>query len=423
MLAWRLLWGLSWCLSPMWRWLLARRVAADKEPSARVGERQGVASIARPQGKRVVWFHAASLGEVNSLLPLVEAALNQDPELFALVTTFTRSSADSVPNRLPQGAVHQMLPFDVGPWVERFLDHWQPSLLVLAEQELWPIVLFQCHRRALPVLVVNGRLSRGAASSWRWASWFGLSLNRVVTRVLAQSSSQAEQFVSLGIDQVQVTGNLKFATVESGPVAPDTSRPGRWWIAALTHPGEEELALDVQDYLRRQGVEMGLILAPRHVERSDAIAAMLGGRGLGVRRWQGTDELSESSDDVLLVDQFGVMAQVYGQASLCFLGGSTLESVGGHSPIEPLAARVPTVVGPHMTSQASITKALAEHQALIQAPSAEQLGAEVLDLLHSPEDQERQLAGFAEAAKLGQPALKMALAAVQELSRDRAGHD
>ncbi|CAN5684252.1 hypothetical protein BH23PSE1_BH23PSE1_11060 [soil metagenome] len=264
--------------------LLARRARAGREDTARLGEKTGLTGIARPAG-RLAWFHAASVGEAVSLLELLRRLTGERPGLTCLVTTVTVSSARYLETRLPERCVHQYAPLDVLPWVERFLDHWRPDLAVWTESELWPGMLHAAHARRIPMLLVNARISARSFRRWQWTGWMAGGLLARFGRILAQDDRAAAELGRLGAQGVVVTGSLKEG---AAPLAHDEAeraaiaralgqRPV--WLAASTHPGEEEVVAAVHARARQAMPFLALILAPRHPPRGDALALMLRARG------------------------------------------------------------------------------------------------------------------------------------------------
>ena len=169
--------ALSRRAGPVARRVLDRRAAEGKVDPARLTERMGVAGLPRPEG-RIAWFHAASVGEAASLLELLRRIEVGRPDLTCLVTTGTVTSERFLAARLPERAIHQFAPLDVGPWVERFLDHWRPDLAVWTESELWPATLVETHRRGPPMVLINARISHRSYKRWRWMSGMARSLLR-----------------------------------------------------------------------------------------------------------------------------------------------------------------------------------------------------------------------------------------------------
>ena len=183
---------------------LERRRDEGKEDGERLGERMGVASLPRPEG-RLVWFHAASVGEAASLLEMLRRLTLARPEVCCLVTTGTLTSARFLADRLPEGCIHQFAPLDVRPWVRRFLDHWRPDAAVWTESELWPATLTELKARGVPMLLINARISNRSFRRWRMMGGMARALLAKFDRILAQDELAGEQLTALGADPERLT--------------------------------------------------------------------------------------------------------------------------------------------------------------------------------------------------------------------------
>jgi 3-deoxy-D-manno-octulosonic-acid transferase len=334
------------------RWLDRRR-RAGKEDGARLGERMGMAGLPRPEGP-LVWFHAASVGEAVSLLELLRRLRDGRPDLTCLVTTGTVTSARLLAARLPPGCLHQFVPLDVAPWVARFLDHWRPDLAVWTESELWPAMLVETHRRGVPMLLINARISQRSFRRWRRMRRLARALLARFERILAQDTLAASQLgvLSGDPDRIRVTGSLKEGAAPLGHDEAERVRLARAlagrpvWLAASTHPGEEEIVIEAHVGARRPLPMLALILAPRHPERGEGLAAMLRARGLNVAQRSRGEPLAPDTD-VYLADTLGEMGLWYRIATVSFVGGS-LADIGGHNPFEPALLGSAILHGPHV---------------------------------------------------------------------------
>jgi 3-deoxy-D-manno-octulosonic-acid transferase len=332
---------------------LERRRAEGKEDPERFGERMGEASLPRPEGP-LVWFHAASVGEAASLLEMLRRLTQGRPEVHCLVTTGTVTSAQFLAERLPENCLHQYSPVDVVPWVRRFLDHWRPDLAVWTESELWPATLSETRARGTPMLLINARISARTFRRWRAMRGLARTLLGPFDRILAQDALAGEQLTVLGADpgRLSVEGTLKEGAAplpydEAERVRIARALSGRpVWLAASTHPGEEEMVLVAHGRARRALPMLALILAPRHPTRGDALAEMLRGRGLAVSQ-RSKGEPVGADTDVYLADTLGEMGLWYRIASVSFVGGSLVE-VGGHNPFEPALLGSAILFGPHV---------------------------------------------------------------------------
>ena len=195
---------------PFIRHYLNKRLMAGKEDAARFPERLGHPSLPRPKGK-LLWIHAASVGESLSVLPLIERFKKDQPDWQILITTGTVTSAKIMGVRLPKNARHQYVPVARDCYVRPFLDHWQPDLALWMESEFWPNLVIESRARAVPMVVLNGRMSNRSYNKW---SKSRAMIQRILSSfrlVLAQSETDAQRFSDLGAKSVEAPGNLKFA--------------------------------------------------------------------------------------------------------------------------------------------------------------------------------------------------------------------
>ena len=316
----------------------------------RVGERFGLVEPA--EGGVAVWVHAVSVGESLAALPLIEQLIRRHGEGRVWVTTTTPTGSERVQAALGHRVRHSYAPYDLPGSVARFLERARPRQVVIMETELWPNLFRAIRKRGLPLLVANARLS---PRSFRGYGRLRRSIAGVLadcTEVAAQSEADAERFRSLGAPRVSVMGNIKFdMTVPEEQLrrgrelraALGTARPV--WIAASTHEGEEQAALDAQRELLKRYPDSALILVPRHPQRFDEVAKLIERSGLrGVRRSAGAPD---AQTQVLLGDSMGEMFAYFAAADVAFVGGS-LVPVGGHNVLEPAALGLPVLFGPHM---------------------------------------------------------------------------
>jgi len=370
--------------------LLAARVRRGKEDRARLGERYGHAAAPRPRG-RVVWVHAASVGETNTALPLIRRLTAAG--ISVVLTTVTRTSAEIAARQLPAGAIHQFAPVDIAPFVQRFLGHWQPELFVLVETELWPATIRTAAARGVRVAVVNGRLSDRSFDKWSRYPSVARALLRDVGLTLAQTPKDGERFTSLGSTAVSVSGNMKFdvPAPEVGERALDLFRAmaagRRIWVAASTHEGEEAVAGAVHRRLVAEGLSPLTVIVPRHPERGAAIQAALAEDGLSVAR-RSRGEAVGGGTDVYLADTLGELGMFYAAAECALVGGSLAE-IGGHNPIEAAKLGVPVVHGPHVGNFADIYRAFSERSAAVGVDDVAGLGETVARLMTSEGERRR----------------------------------
>lgn len=364
--------------------LLQMRKARGKEDPERLGERFGRAKLPRPEGK-VIWLHGASVGEAKSMLPLI-AALQRHSNASVLVTTGTKTSARQIGPVLPDKAFHQFVPVDTATAVTRFLDHWRPDLAVWVESEFWPRLIEATAARKVPMALVNARVSAKSTKRWQRAPDMAAILLSRFNVIIAQDDETRHRLGAFGVT-ARFGGNLK-ALVEQPGAAPEQlqamqaalgNRPV--WLAASTHPGEEEVLLQAQERVRARLPEALLVLAPRHPDRGEKLAAMLAEQGAAYVR-HSLAQAPGSNTDVLLADTMGEMGLWYQIAPVTFVGGSLVQ-MGGHTPFEPASLQTAILHGPHVDNFAPAYAAFGATGGSRAVDGAEDLAGAVVRLLSS----------------------------------------
>ena len=376
---------LSFAMVPLAPALIKRRLKQGKEDPARVGERRGLSLDTRPHGP-LVWIHGASVGEVLAAAALIERlrALN----LRILLTSGTVTSAAIVAKRFPADIIHQYVPYDSPRYVARFLDHWQPSLALFIESDLWPNLILSSAARRLPMVLINGRMSPRSFPRWRRVSSTISALLSRFEVCLAQSRADAERFSALGSRNVIVTGNLKL-DVPAPPA--DFTRLERLTavtrgrpviVAASTHPGEEEILIETHKTLARFFPTLLTVIVPRHPTRGEAIARMVGDSGLYVAL-RSREQLPVAATAIYVADTLGELGLFYRLSPVVFMGGS-LVAHGGQNPIEAIKLGASIVHGPHVFNFADVYEALDSAAGARQADSPEVLVKQLGQLLADP---------------------------------------
>lgn len=361
--------------------LLAARTRSGKEDPSRRNERLGRPERPRPDGP-LVWIHAASVGETQSVLPLVARLTGEG--LGVLLTTGTVTSAAIAAARLPAGAFHQYVPVDVATGVDRFLDHWRPDAALFVESEIWPTTIERTARRAIPIVLVNARMSARSFARWQRLGRVPHSLFGRIGSALAQAEPDGERLAALGVPHVEVTGNLKFDGAPLGCDADELARlraafEGRpTWVAASTHPDEETIAVAAHRLARETLPGLLTVIAPRHPERGDGLRAAFAEAGVTVAS-RSRGETPGPATDVYLTDTIGEMGLVYRLAPIAFVGGS-LAPRGGQNPIEPARLDVAVLHGPSTHNFAEIYRDLDAVGGAIAIADADGLAAEIVAL-------------------------------------------
>ncbi|MCH8998852.1 MAG: 3-deoxy-D-manno-octulosonic acid transferase [Proteobacteria bacterium] len=387
--------------TPVVRRHLRQRVARGREDSARLAERFGHAGVARPPGP-LVWVHGASVGESLSALPLVDGIRQGWPGLNLLMTTGTVTSARLMAERLPEGVIHQYLPVDLPAAVGRFLAHWRPALGLMVESEFWPNLLLQARASGVDLALVNGRVSAGSYASWRRFRPLIGHLLRQFSLTLAQSREDAAHLRDLGAADPLRLGNLKFA---APPLAADPEELAAFrgvlgarpcWLAASTHPGEEDIVAQVHARLAPRFPGLLTLLVPRHPDRGAGLAEGLRSRGLRVALRSARQPV-RAETEIYLADTIGEMGLWYRLCDVVFVGGSLIAK-GGQNLLEPAKLGSAILCGPHMTNFLRVSEEMSRADAIRQVVDAEQLAAAVAWLLEDDAARESMIEAAADYA-------------------------
>jgi 3-deoxy-D-manno-octulosonic-acid transferase len=385
------LWALvATAAAPGLRLALRLRQSRGKEVAGRLPERRGVDATPRPLG-RLIWLHAASVGETMSILPVLPALAEGAPDATLLLTTGTVSSAELIARRLPEldlgrRMLHRFAPLDVPAWVRRFLDHWRPDAAGFVESELWPNLLAACRARRIPVMLINARLSDRSFNRWRRVPALARHVLSGFARVQARSETDAARLRELGCCAVTAAGDLKLAApplpVDERQLQQLQSRlSGRpVWLAASTHPGEETLILEVHRALEPSHPGLLTIIAPRHPERGTAIAATAGSTRAARRALGG----APPPEGIWIADTLDELGLWYRLTGIAFVGRSLIAPGGGQNPLEPARLDCAIAVGPHTGNFAAHVEMLREAGGLTLVQNAAELTRWVDALLRDP---------------------------------------
>lgn len=374
--------------------LIWRRVWREALPERSRRERLG--HIPAYDGERVLWVHAASVGEVTTARSLIRSLIDDYPEHRVVVTTMTATGARQLQALFADLVTHHFLPLDFPGAVRRFIARLQPELGLIVDTELWPNLIHAASDAGAPLAVVNGRITPKAFRRYRRFDALMREPLRRLAWVGAKSGEDAKRFRTLGVEarNLTVTGALKFdleveETVRGAAEALRTSWGERpVWIAASTHEGEEQAVLEAHRRVLHQHPEALLILVPRHPQRFDTVHELcLSSNMTTVRRSH--HESVGPQTRVYLADTMGELMLLYGCADAAFVGGSWLPDVGGHNLLEPAALGVPVLSGGCLESLREIAEALTVDHARLEVADGSALARALLALFDDPSARER----------------------------------
>ena len=386
--------GAAHLAAPLWRLSVARRARRGKEDSDRLAERFGHPSAPRPEGP-LLWVHALGIGEAAAMLAVIRTVHTVRPDVTVLLTTGTRTGAEGLARMgMPDGVIHQYSPVDAPGPVSRFLAHWRPNALLLAELDLWPLMLTRLRAGCIPVVMTNARLTdHRFAGRQKMRALMGDVL-ALVDRMLVQDDQTRERLIFLGADpdRVQVAGLLKAAAAPL-PDAPDHAvlsaaiggRP--LWLAAATEARELPALIAAHACARKARPGLLMILAPRQLTDADAATrALTAAFGTCPRRSAGG--LPGSQDAVYLADTVGEMGLWYRLSPQSFIGHSLPVNgtpLGGKNPFEAVALGSAVLHGPCTGNFAESYGALAVAGGGLPVNGAPDLAEAILGLIRSPD--------------------------------------
>ncbi|MEM1243767.1 MAG: lipid IV(A) 3-deoxy-D-manno-octulosonic acid transferase [Pseudomonadota bacterium] len=341
----------------------------------RISERLGLIQI--PQEKKTIWLHAVSMGEVKAAIPLVRNLLQQYPQWQMMITTTTATGSQTVQQELGKDVLHYYLPFDYRAAIKRFVEKAKPALVIIMETEIWPNLINYCHKKQIPLLLANARLSAKSAKGYRKIRWLMQKLLNSYHFILAQTQADANRFIQIGAkpDKVKVSGNVKFdITLDNAFMQKTQSlkqeifhpakQARKILLLASTHDNEETMLLQALMQHPRLMQDFLIILVPRHPSRFNQVRQWCQTHKLMVMQRSLKQQITPSTQ-VYLLDSVGELVLFYGMVDIAFVGGS-LVPIGGHNVLEAAAWGLPTIVGPYTHNFAKIVKVMSQQKALLQ---------------------------------------------------------
>lgn len=302
--------------------------------------------IAPELGEKVIMFHGVSVGEVIALENLIKKTKATFPDYKIVITTGTKTGQEIAHKKFENVADFiTYFPFDITICVELFLKKIKPSVVLIAETELWPTFAAYCKKREIPLFVINGRISDSTYKSYRLLKGFFKELFKNYTKILTQSEEDKEKFISIGApsDKTMVMKNLKFdvkridANIEIG------KGNNRIIIAGSTHKGEDEIVLNSFSELKKEFPDIKLLLAPRHLTRVNNVKELVEKTNLPYGQRSNNDTFS--NNDIIILDTLGELSKMYQICDFAFIGGS-FNKTGGHNPLEAVVYNKPAISGP-----------------------------------------------------------------------------
>lgn len=369
---------MNFILFSVYFFVLLVRVIKKKDNIKSITQRLGGDMLARPAG-RLIWMHAASVGESMVAITLVRELNKQYPNSNYLITTGTLSSANILAKWLPDNATHQFTPIDNMLVVQKFINHWKPDLGIFIESELWPC-LIQAAAAKFNLILVNARLSDKSYARWQGRREIFQQIVGNFKNIIVQSKSDLEKYQNLGCEKVLNLGNLKFANKELDVDKKQLQElqailtKKKIFVASSTHQEDEEVTLSIIKDFKQKNINYYPIIVLRHPERRDELTKRCTKLGLSFSvRSEGA--MPSLEKDLYIVDSFGELGLFYSLAFMSFIGGSFKH--GGHNLMEPAYFDNVIVLGPDMSNFQNIADDMLSRKAALQINNAQELADKI----------------------------------------------
>ena len=334
------------------------RKIRKKEDSIRYKEKLAKINIERGEGF-LIWFHASSVGEAMSILPLIDGCIKEKKINRILITSITLSSGKILEKRFNNNPKinHQFLPLDIISLINKFLDHWKPNLSIFIDSEIWPNLILKINEKKIPLLLVNARITKKSFDRWKLVMGFAKKIFGKFDLCIA-SNNESENFLKiLGSKNIKNYGNLKFSNIKNDIKKLDLNflnkiKNRKVWCAASTHPSEEIICAEAHLKIKKNYNNILTIIIPRHIDRVKTIKEELSKFNINVLL---VTELNNFDDktDILLVNSYGEALKFYDISKYVFLGKSLVQSLikdSGQNPIEPASLGCKILHGPYVSN-------------------------------------------------------------------------
>ena len=328
------------------------RIFKGKEDTSRFREKVGIFSKKRNKGK-LIWFHGASVGEIQSIIPLLERFEKNKEIRQILVTSNTVSSSFIIKNLKFKKTIHQFFPIDCNFISKKFLNYWKPTKAFFIDSEIWPNTVNNLYKRNIPIFLLNGRITKKSFRRWKFFSYFAKSIFGKFHLCLSSNTETKKYLKKLGAKNIKFIGNLKFSQSENEKTNLNKDlinliNSRKAWCASSTHYNEEKLCAMAHIRLKKRFKNILTIIIPRHINRIDSIKAELQNLDLKIHLDEPKKKISPDTD-IYLINSYGKTKLFYKVCKNIFLGGSLIEH-GGQNPLEATRYGCKVLHGPNVSN-------------------------------------------------------------------------
>jgi len=378
------------------------RKILKKEDSIRFKEKILIShfNVSRKKDSKLIWFHAASIGELKSIIPIIELLNKNKNKLEFLITTTTLSSGNLAKIELENinNAYHRFIPFDVEFLIKKFLLLWKPDAIFLVDSEIWPNLILNASKYKIPLAIINARLTSKSFNKWIKFSRSARKIFSLFDLCLASNFETKKKLEKLGAKNIYFNGNIKLINNLDENKIKNLSEKilskKRFWIAASTHKDEDILCLKTHAKLKEKYKDIITIIAPRHIERSSDIKSLSETFNLKTQILNKNDVINEDKE-IIIINTFGVLQNFFKYAKSVFIGKSTikkLENDGGQNPIDAAKLKCKIYHGPYVYNFKEIYEILEKNNIAKQIESYVELSNYLVEDLKSLQKKDDQIA-------------------------------
>jgi 3-deoxy-D-manno-octulosonic-acid transferase len=351
------------------------RLIKKKEDSNRYKERFGFTNLKKINNKEVIWIHASSVGEFKSCDLLIN---NFYKKYNLLITTTTKTASDYAIENYGEKIIHQYAPYDVVPWINKFLEVWKPKLVIWIESDIWPNTIVRLREKKVSTIFLNARISPKSFKKWKFFPSYYKFITKTFFAIYAQSKNDLERIKKLTDVNVNYLGNLKLTKRKASFSTTKISEKINIMIAS-THHNEESLIIPFLENISKKYPFINFFIAPRHPNRSKAIYDLLKNKKLDVKYFS---QLENYNCRYLIIDSFGKMEEFFNKSDIVFLGGS-LTKKGGHNPIEAALLNCAIITGPYVFNWQNLYKEMMDKNSCLMINEAKELEIKIINLIEN----------------------------------------
>ena len=370
---------LSLILIPFIKLNIQNRIKKGKELPLRYKERFGKSDFIKKTNKKIIWIHAASVGEFKSANFFIET-FHQKYTL--LITTTTVSAANYAEKNYGDKIIHQFAPLDITVWIKKFLFYWKPTLIIWIESDLWPITLDIIRKQKIKAILVNVRMSPKSFKRWKKIPLFYSQLLNSFSEIYAQSKNDQERIQLLTKRNIKFIGNLKFSNINNNSkkitcINLNKNNNIITLMISSTHANEEEMLMPIIKDLLKKFNHLQIIIAPRHPERSKELIALCDSFKLIAN----LESEKNKNNSIIIINSFGILSNYFILSDIVFLGGSLIPA-GGHNPIEPAIHNCAILTGPQIFNWQNIFDDMINNKACLKIQSIQELKTQLNNLIN-----------------------------------------